>query len=262
MGLAFARLQQAQQIELRPRLGEPAPLIRPAPGCGPPIAVDTVVPAHGRLPRVADFPSPLLPVMRHTLATLALLLGLGAAQAAPLPYDTLGQAAPSAPPLSASHRGELAVYFSGLAGGYESWIGVLVNGSERAPGLSNHASNYGQRLSLGDVQAGDVLNFFIQLGPPEDEEAARYYSDKDWNLDGVNHVWASAYAGDAQLPAGLHLAFEDLEGGGDFNDADHGVVFRIEAPGSQVPEPASLALACGGLALLGSRVRRRGATRG
>ena len=180
----------------------------------------------------------------------------GAAQAAPAPYTGTGEEAPEPGPLVASQSGQLVVYFSGLAGGYDNWVGVLVNGQQRPLGLSNQTSTYGQSFSFGQVSAGDSLNFFIQIGDPSEPDGERYYSDISWNLDGVNHAFLSDYSGDSLLPAGQHLAFEDLEGGGDFNYADHGFVYRIESV-SAVPEPGSALLALAGLGVIGTRLRRR-----
>ncbi|MBB5205136.1 MYXO-CTERM domain-containing protein [Inhella inkyongensis] len=181
----------------------------------------------------------------------------GAAQAAPAPYTGAGEEAPAPGPLVATQSGQLVVYFSGLAGGYDNWLGVLVNGQQRPLGLSNQTSTYGQSFSFGQVSAGDSLNFFIQIGnEPGETEVERYYSDISWNLDGVNHAFLSDYSGDNLLPAGQHLAFEDLDGGGDFNYADHGFVYRIEQV-SAVPEPGSALLALAGLGVIGTRLRRR-----
>ncbi len=184
---------------------------------------------------------------QHVLLASALLLSL-AAQANPDVYPTPGTQAPASS-FTAGASGLLVAYYTGEAGGFTNLVGVRINGVDGTPGLSNHGSAYGQTFVLGQVSAGDSLVFFIDAN----SGAARYYSDVSLNSDGVNHVWAKAFAGDAQVPAGTNLAFEDLPSGGDFNYRDHSFVYQITA----VPEPQSAALLLGGMALLAWRRRAR-----
>jgi hypothetical protein len=187
------------------------------------------------------------PMQRLSLAASAALLSL-AAHAVPDPYPNGGTQAPASS-FVASSSGELRAYFTGLSGGFTNLLGVRINGVDGALGLDNHASAYGDSFVLGNVTAGDTLVFFIDVNAG----TARYYSDPALNSDGVNHAWAAAYAGDAQVPAGINVAFEDLPGGGDFNYGDHSFVFQVSA----VPEPAGWALLLGGVAGLGALRRRR-----
>jgi hypothetical protein len=184
---------------------------------------------------------------RLLLVASATLLSL-VAQANPAIYPTPGTQAP-ANSFTANASGLLVAYYSGEAGGFTNLVGARINGVDGTPGLGNHASAYGQIFVLGTVSAGDSLVFFIDA----DSGAARYYSDVSLNSDGVNHVWAAPFAGDAQVPAGTNLAFEDLPSGGDFNYRDHSFVYQITA----VPEPASWALLLGGAAGLALLRRRR-----
>jgi len=186
-------------------------------------------------------------VRRLLLLTSATLLSL-AARANPDVYPTPGTQAPASS-FTAAASGQLVAYYTGEAGGFTNLIGARINGVDGTPGLPNHGSVYGQTFVLGMVSAGDSLVFFIDA----DNGAARYYSDVSLNSDGVNHAWAKAFAGDAQVPAGTNVAFEDLPSGGDFNYRDHSFVFQISA----VPEPASWGLLLGGAALLAWRRGRR-----
>lgn len=182
------------------------------------------------------------------LLTAALALPGLAAQANPDVYPTPGTQAPAST-FTADTSGWLVAYYTGEAGGFTNLVGARVNGVDGAIGLSNHASAYGQTFVLGTVTAGDSLVFFIDV----DAGTARYYSDPSLNGDGVNHAWAAPFAGDALVPAGTNLAFEDLPGGGDFNYRDHSFVFQITA----VPEPAGWVLMLAGLGAGGLITRRR-----
>jgi len=184
---------------------------------------------------------------RLWMGASALLLSL-AAHANPAVYPNPGTQAPASS-FTAGATGTLVAYYTGEAGGFTNLVGVRINGVDGTPGLDNHASAYGQTFVLGKVTLGDNLVFFIDAN----SGAARYYSDVSLNSDGVNHVWAAAFAGDAQVPAGTNLAFEDLPSGGDFNYRDHSFVFQITA----VPEPASAVLLLGGMAFLACRRRGR-----
>jgi hypothetical protein len=187
---------------------------------------------------------------RHLLpaAVLAALMAAGSAQADPASYPTPGTPAPVTASFTAASSGQLVAYFTGAAGSFTNLVGARINGVDGVLGLSNQGSAYGQSFVLGSVNAGDNLVFFIDVNAG----SARYYTDPALNADGANHAWSSAYAGDALVPAGTNIAFEDLAGGGDFNYRDHSVVFQITA----VPEPAGWALMLGGAALL-LAVRRR-----
>lgn len=173
-----------------------------------------------------------------TLLAASLLLA-AAAQANPDVYPTPGTQAPAST-FTADASGWLVAYYTGEAGGFTNLVGARINGVDGAIGLSNHASAYGDSFVLGTVVAGDSLVFFIDV----DAGTARYYSDASLNSDAVNHAWAAPFAGDALVPAGTNIAFEDLPGGGDFNYRDHSIVFQITA----VPEPASWMLLLGGAA--------------
>jgi len=194
-------------------------------------------------------------VARGLTAVAAGLLGL-VAQAAPAAYPNAGHEAPSSS-FVAQASGELVGYYTGLAGGYTDLVGVRINGVDHAAGLSSHGSAYGDSFVLGTVSAGDSLVFFIDA-TDYGNVTTRYYSDRTLNVDHINHSWASAYAGDASVPAGVHIAFEDLKGGGDFNYADQGLVVRqVLAVPAAVPEPASWVLLVGGAAGLAVLRRRR-----
>ncbi|MBI3346761.1 MAG: DUF4114 domain-containing protein [Burkholderiales bacterium] len=186
-----------------------------------------------------------IPAPRRLTAATALWLSL-AAQADPATYPTPGTQAPASSFVAAS-SGQLTAFYTGAAGGLTNLVGLRLNGVDGPVGLTNHGSAYGDKFVLGQVSAGDNLVFFIAISGGTE----RYYSDPGLNADGINHAWAAAYAGDALVPAGTNVAFEDLRGGGDLNYRDHSFVFQISA----VPEPAGWTLLLAGMT--GLALRRR-----
>lgn len=188
--------------------------------------------------------------MRRLAALWMAVALLGAAQAAPTPYPNPGTEAP-ATSFFAGIDGVLVGYYTGEAGGFTNFAGALINGAAGAIGLSNKTSAYGDRFVFGNVNAGDALVFFIDVV----DTGNRFYSDKAMNADGVNHTYTEAYAGDALVPSGFNLAFEDIFGGGDLNYRDHSWVIRVEA--AVVPLAPTSALLALGLVLLPLSARGR-----
>ncbi len=184
----------------------------------------------------------MLKLVRALCLTACSLVSL-AASAAPAVW--VGGPAPTPDPIFAASSGTLEAYYTAsMPGGLTVLVGVSVNGEDRPTlGLNNHSSNYGDLLTLGAVNAGDRLEFFIQV-----VDGARYYTNPTRNPDLFNHAWVSEYSGDLLVPAGTNIAFEDLSGGGDLNYRDHGITFRIAGA---VPEPTAAVMLLLGLAGLG-----------
>ncbi len=189
-------------------------------------------------------------------AAVAMTLSSLGAQAGPIPYATPGVQNATLYTFTAGSTGSIGAYFfSGGGASYTNELTMLVNGvATGIQGLNNHSSAFGDFLDLGTVSAGDVIVFkMVNLSPGT---VGPWYSDKSLNSDGVNHVYSTDYTGGVLVPAGTYVAFEDLNGGGDFNYNDLSFVFTNVRTSTNVPEPATpaLLLAAG---LAAAALRRR-----
>jgi hypothetical protein len=171
--------------------------------------------------------------------------------AGPIPYGNIGTQAPAATFMAAA-TGDVKAYFFATDAGYDSEIGLLVNGVDTGIyGLPNHSSSHGNMLDFGNVNAGDQLVFVLKVITT----GSSWYSDPALNSDTANHVYSTAFGGDAQIPAGTYVAFEDLpNGSADWDYNDHQFVFTNV--GSNIPEPSSFALVGLGLLAAGLTLRR------
>lgn len=192
------------------------------------------------------------------LAALASLAFTGLASAGPIPYPNGGTPNPDLYNFTASTSGDLIAYFvDGGGATYTNELTVLINGTPSAvQGLNNHSSSYGTAINFGHVDAGDSIVFKMPnlspggIGP--------WYSDKSLNSDGANHVYATSFAGDATIPAGTYVGFEDIPvPGADLNYNDESFVFTNVSVSTTVPEPTSWALMLAGLGLMAVQLTMR-----
>ena len=198
------------------------------------------------------------------LAALLCLAAAGAAKADPNPYPNAGVYNATAYSFTASSNGDLVAYFvGGSRAGYDNQLGVLVNGvAQGGYGLENHGSSYGDSYDFGAVSAGDVLTFVLDnLSLSKlaysDPSLNAAYDDPSYD-EGHNHIYSNNYAGDATVPAGVYVAFEDLPfPRSDFNYDDESFVFTIvaAAPIAAAPEPGLWGLMMGGFGLVGGLMR-------
>lgn len=196
----------------------------------------------------------------HARVAAALTVAFAAsAHAAPIPYATPGVESNAEYEFIAASTGNVFAYFAGSIANNTNEIALLVNGVDSGiQGLNNHRANYGDMLDFGLVSAGDRMVFkLINMDP---DPVGPFYSDRSLNGDQRNHIYSASYNGDAFIPKGIAVGFEDLPNGGDFDYNDENFVFvnvanAIEV--SEVPEPASIALLLSGVAAIGANRRAR-----
>ena len=188
--------------------------------------------------------------MKNLTAAFATALSLAfaaPAMAVPLPYHQPGVENTTQYEFIAASTGDVTAYFAGSDAGYTNVLTLLVNGVETGIiGLNNQTSVYGQVLNFGAVNAGDRLVFKLINTDPG--TVGPFYSDRSLNEGGYNHIFSSQYDGDALIPKGIFVGFEDLPRGGDFDYNDERFVFVNVADVTDVPEPASIALLMAGVA--------------
>ncbi len=193
--------------------------------------------------------------MKHTW-TIAVILGFlftATLSADSIPYPNPGTQSPNNYSFTATSTGAITAYFDGSGASYTEVLGLLVNGVPTGiVGLNNHSTPIGQSLDLGNANAGDSLDFFINVLTTGNT----WYSNTALNSDGANHVYSTSFSGSSGIPAGTYVGFEDLAANvADYNYTDEQFVFTNTTTNPSTPEPATAALC--GLALLSLAAARR-----
>jgi hypothetical protein len=102
---------------------------------------------------------------RWALATLAVVSACfgNAANAGAIPYTDIGTAiAVPSYDFTASSTGNITAYFYTSDAGATEEVSMLVNGAKTGiSGLNNHTSAVGEAFNLGNITAGDKIEFFI-----------------------------------------------------------------------------------------------------
>ena len=187
------------------------------------------------------------------------VLYAGSAFAGIIPYPNGGTPNPVTYTFTAASTGDIVAYFAGSGAAYDEQVGMLVNGVPTGVvGLDDQTSGVGQALNLGHVNAGDTLTFFDDVFSIN----TTWYSNPGMNADGGNHVYSTSAAANqisSAIPAGIYVAFEDLDfrTGSDYNYFDDTFVFTNTAVTSSVPELSTWAMLLLGFAGLGFAGYRR-----
>ncbi|MES2207199.1 MAG: PEP-CTERM sorting domain-containing protein [Pseudomonadota bacterium] len=180
---------------------------------------------------------------------------MSSANAAPDLYPNSGTPNAALYSFTAQSNGNLIAYYTGSGASFESDLSLLVNGVDTGvSSLNNHTSSYGQTIDFGNVNAGDNLVFRLNVLTTGE----KWFSNAALNTDGGNHIYSNTFAGDADVPAGISVAFEDLDfnSGSDYNYNDENFVFT-NVQVSPAPEPETYALMVTGLGLVGAMTRRK-----
>jgi hypothetical protein len=191
------------------------------------------------------------------LVALGLLAVPTTVLAGPIPYPNVGTLNPATYTFTATATGDIIAYFYGSSADYGSDIGLIVdNLSQGIYGLENHASYYGEPLVLnlpGGVHAGDVLEFELRVNPGGLLSHSVFSTPSD-NFLGLQHVYSTSWGGDAIIPAGTYVGFEDSTLLADWDYNDYQFVFTDV--GVSTPDGGST-LALLGAALAGIGLIRR-----
>ncbi|MBV5309157.1 PEP-CTERM sorting domain-containing protein [Chromatium okenii] len=191
--------------------------------------------------------------MNKIFSALVLCAGIVASGsvAASISYPTPGTYNDVDYNFTATTTGAISAYFYFSEAAATSTISLLVNGVQLgATGLPNHGSSFGDSILFGNVTAGDNLVFKLNYAW---EGVGAWFSDASMNVDSLNHIYSTSFAGEGIIPAGTLVGFEDLHNvlQGDYNDH----VFVFSNVSTSVPEPSIFALL--GLGLLGFSFSRR-----
>jgi hypothetical protein len=154
---------------------------------------------------------------------------------------------------TAGHSGNLTGYFYGSSAGHTDYVGVLNLSTSIFSGwyFNNQTTVPGTSVDFGPVTAGDVVVFELL-----DTTSGLYFaSDPSFSYDGINHAYATPFAGGNGIPAGIFVGMEDLPFGSsdlDYND-DQFVFQNVSA----VPEPRTLAMFGSGILGMAGILRRK-----
>ncbi|NET09504.1 MAG: DUF4114 domain-containing protein [Symploca sp. SIO2B6] len=116
---------------------------------------------------------------------------------------------------------------------WDNEVNMIWNGIASTQGIYNNGGSMalGQGFEIGNVAAGNTVNFFLKNGPGNVFDSGT--ADNTLNQDGLQHVTTYQYN------EFLVLAYEDLYGGGDkdYNDVAIAVKGLVDTPPDIVAVP-------------------------
>jgi hypothetical protein len=195
-----------------------------------------------------------------TVAAIGVLFGISTkANADVIPYGNPGTLNPDAYSFIAPYSGIVTAYFYASDAGYDSKLGLLVNGSDTGfQVLPNHTSIFGDAFTFGHVNGGAEAVFTLHISAANGGDV--FFSNPSLNIDNLQHVYSTDFSGFGPIPQGLYIAFEDLKGGGDLDYNDYQFVIALARDVGQVPgipETATWVMMLIGFAGLGLVAYRR-----
>ena len=197
--------------------------------------------------------------LRIAAVSAALAFGFaGAANAAFPIYPLIGTENPAVYDFNAMSNGTLIGYFAGSDAGDDSDFTVTIDGMGGLAHIGpNHSTAVGTSFNFGAVTAGQAILLTLH----DLTTGVDISSTPALNAGGFQAVYATAYAGgDAGIPAGIFVTFEDRGATGDRDYNDYSFVFTNLSTttfNGGVPEPATWAMMIMGFTGMGAVIRRR-----
>jgi hypothetical protein len=167
------------------------------------------------------------------------------------PYPDPGTIA-STNSFTAVFTGSITGYFYGFSASHTDYVGMLNVTTSVFSGwlFNNQTTAPGTSADFGPVNSGDVLVFKLW----DVTSGMHFASDPSMSDDGINHAYATDFAGGGGIPAGIFIGMEDLplaQSDFDYND-DQFVFVNVSTP-----EPGNLVMLGSGLIGLAGILRRK-----